>query len=102
MHEAVFESYGNSAHGSFDTAWSPPIEFYDHIVARGFDVEAYYHEPGMAFAGAYHTESGDTYIEYDFSDPNWRDGLDETLIEMLEYEYEYYLENIDDTEDTSV
>jgi hypothetical protein len=92
IHESYFDSDSNSAYGSFDTAWSPPIEFYDTIVAQGFDVHALFHEPGMAFAGTYHTEIGDTFIDYDFSNPNWRDNLDEELVEWLEPEYESWLE----------
>lgn len=38
---------------SFDTAWSPPIQFYNQILALGFEVEAFYYEPGMEFAGYY-------------------------------------------------
>jgi hypothetical protein len=36
---------------SFDTAWSPPIRFYEHLQELGFVVRAYYYEPGMAFCG---------------------------------------------------
>lgn len=38
---------------SFDTAWSPPISFYDAMEQLGFGVEAYYNEPGMGFCGVY-------------------------------------------------
>lgn len=90
--ETVFDSDENSSHGCFDTAWSPPIEFYDAIVEQGFGVDALFVEPGMEFAGTYHTEIGDTFIEFDFSNPNWRNGLEEELVEMLEHEYECWLE----------
>jgi hypothetical protein len=36
---------------SFDTAWSPPIAFYEKLVELGFSVKAFYSEPGMGFAG---------------------------------------------------
>ena len=50
----------------FDTAWSPPVEFYEKMVELGFHVCAYYFEPGMGFAGAW--EDGvDEYYE-NFSD----------------------------------
>ena len=97
--ESYFESNGNSAHGSFDTAWSPPIEFYDALVELGFDVTAQFCEPGMAFAGTYYTEIGETFVEYDFSNPNWRDGLDEDLVEWLEPEYESWLEWMSEEEE---
>ena len=37
----------------FDTAWSPPIEFYTHIKADfpNLDISWFYDEPGMQFAG---------------------------------------------------
>ena len=41
----------------FDTAWSPPIELYVNLEEQGYDVKAYYFEPGMMFCGMY--EDGD-------------------------------------------
>jgi hypothetical protein len=38
---------------SFDSAWAPPIQFYDKLLDMGFSVRAYYYESGMAFAGVY-------------------------------------------------
>ena len=50
----------------------------------------------MSFAGVF-TNEGETFYDYDFSDKNWRDGIDhETILEMLEYEYESYLEYNED------
>ena len=49
--------------GSFESAWSPPIEAYKKLEELGFEVEAFYHEPGMAFVGKY--QGGlDEYVEY--------------------------------------
>jgi hypothetical protein len=48
---------------SFDTAWGPPIVFYDKIGELGFEVEAFYREEGMAFAGWY-IDGEDNYYEY--------------------------------------
>lgn len=52
---------------SFDSAWSPPIEAYGRLVELGFEIEAFYNEPGMAFCGKY-TGAGDSdadyYVEY--------------------------------------
>lgn len=37
---------------TFDSAWSPPSEFYAKMTDElGYDVKAYYYEPGMAFCG---------------------------------------------------
>lgn len=37
----------------FETAWGPPIPWYEAMEAKGYKVEAFYHEPGMAFVGKY-------------------------------------------------
>lgn len=37
----------------FETAWSPPIAFFDAMVAQGFRVNSSYTEEGMGFAGVY-------------------------------------------------
>jgi len=48
---------------SFNSAWSPPIQFYEKLVELGYDVRASYWEPGMAFCGIW--DNGiDNYIEY--------------------------------------
>ena len=44
---------------NFESAWSPPIEAYGKLVDLGFDVEALYYEPGIAFCGEYTTEAGE-------------------------------------------
>jgi len=48
---------------TFDTAWSPPTEFYNQLVEQGFDVDAMYNEFGMAFCGHY-TDGAEHYVEY--------------------------------------
>ena len=47
---------------AFDSAWSPPIEAYNELLALGFEITALYYEPGMAYVGKY--ENGfDEYYE---------------------------------------
>jgi hypothetical protein len=83
---------GLSCNGFFETAWSPPIVFFDKMTELGFDIDALYTEVGMCFAGHYDSEFGDEYIEYDFSKTDWRKGIvDKDLLELLESEYEQYL-----------
>ena len=43
----------------FDTAWSPPVRAYEKLSDLGFNVEAMYYEPGMAYCGIWSTENGD-------------------------------------------
>lgn len=38
---------------TFDSAWSPPVEAYSKLTSMGFEVEAYYYEPGVAFVGSW-------------------------------------------------
>ena len=44
---------------NFNTAWSPPIGFYEKMAELGFTIDAIYYEPGMCFCGS------------------WEDGIDE-------------------------
>ena len=48
----------------FDSAWSPPIEAYHALEEQGFEVAAYFNEPGMAFCGTYDAEYGESTIDY--------------------------------------
>jgi len=39
---------------TFDSAWSPPIQFFDHLrELEGFNITAYCFEPGVGFCGVY-------------------------------------------------
>ncbi len=42
----------NELGASFDSAWAPPVAAYERLCALGFEIKAYYNEPGMAFCGA--------------------------------------------------
>lgn len=83
------EVFGETVTASFDTAWSPPIEFYEHLKELGYTVRATYFE--YDFAGVWTDEDGDESVEYDFSDENWHEGLSEDLVSMLMPEYENWL-----------
>lgn len=57
----------NTVTASFDSAWSPPIAAYGRLVELGFEIEAFYNEPGMAFAGKYTgsgNEESDDCVDY--------------------------------------
>jgi hypothetical protein len=48
---------------SFNTAWSPPIQFYKKLVELDYNVRGTYFEPGMSFCGIW--DNGvDNYIDY--------------------------------------
>jgi hypothetical protein len=61
--EEMFElsDDGKTVTFSFDTAWSPPTEWYDNI--EGFGIAAYYYEPGGGFCGRWSSEDGDDQHE---------------------------------------
>ena len=81
--------------GSFDSAWAPPVGVYNALVDQGFEVTAYYYEPGMCFVGKY--EDGDDNC-YEFggeTSATVRDAIGEDLDDyfciseqMAEYEDE--------------
>jgi hypothetical protein len=49
----------NTLTAGFDSAWAPPTNAYERLVDLGFEVEAFYYEPGMQYVG------------------KWADGIDE-------------------------
>tara|TARA_B100002019_G_scaffold289820_1_gene306235 strand:+ start:804 stop:1331 length:528 start_codon:yes stop_codon:yes gene_type:complete len=75
---------GNELSVSFDSAWSPPLGFYERLVTLGFDVQASYFEPGMCFCGTWENGS-DNYYE-----GNWEDFPQELidLYDIAEYNKE--------------
>lgn len=53
---------GETLSVSFDSAWSPPIAFYEWLVEQGYEVSANYYEPGMDLGGFW-TDGNDVYLE---------------------------------------
>jgi hypothetical protein len=47
----------------FDTAWGPPIQFFEELEEQGYEVYAMYDEPGLAFCGIY-TNGDEDHYEY--------------------------------------
>jgi len=47
---------------NFVSAWSPPTGLYKKLLDEGYDVKAYYFEPGVMFAGMFSAD-GDEYYE---------------------------------------
>ena len=58
----TYEDFPDTIDAVFDTAWAPPIQFYEKIEKMGFLVEAKYYESGMCFAGMY-ADGIDNYYE---------------------------------------
>ena len=79
----------------FDTAWSPPINFYDKLVELEFEVDAMYYEPGVNFCGRYYDGHDEIYDLTMLSSEAVKDQLPVELDEafgiseqMAEYESE--------------
>lgn len=85
----------------FDSAWSPPTGVYEALVEQGFEVRAYYYEPGMAYAGIWE-DMGDDYYEFGgMTSDQVREDLPSALDEMFaisESMAEYEAENEEEEE----
>ena len=57
--DMIHEQTEKSIMVTFDSAWSPPVRFYEIMDELGWEIEAYYYEPGMAFCGKYTSGYGD-------------------------------------------
>ena len=57
--DSVENPDANTVTASFESAWSPPIAAYERLMDLGFEIEAFYYEPGMQYVG------------------KWADGIDE-------------------------
>ena len=91
--DVSIEEDGKTCHGWFETAWGPGIRAYEKLFDHGFDVDVVYHEPGMCFAGRFTSPFDDYCVEYDFSNENWREEIDDDeIVDMLEQEYQNWLE----------
>jgi len=49
----VVDETPNSITLCFDTAWSPPTEFYNALWHENYDVDASYFESGLCYVGTY-------------------------------------------------
>lgn len=75
---------------NFESAWCPPEGVYQAMFNQGWEIEAYYYEPGMGFVGKFFVEDGILVDEsYDIND----DPIPAELVEMFGIEDMY-----DDTE----
>ena len=53
----------NTVTAGFDSAWSPPVTAYERLMELGFEVEAFYYEPGMQYVGRW-VDGDDHCYEY--------------------------------------
>lgn len=83
----------NTIQFGFDSAWAPPTGIYEALVDDGFEVVAYYYEPGMAFVGKWDNGYDDCYDFGGETSKTVRDAIGEELDDqfgisesMAEYE----------------
>ena len=75
----------NTVDIQFETAWSPPIQWFNYIYSQGWRVHARYRDEGDQFVGVY--ENGkDTYVDDPISVYINRDAP-QWLIDEWEYEF---------------
>lgn len=53
----------------FDSAWSPPIQAYDKLTEMGYEIVAYYFEPGCDFCGKYYLGEDECYSASEMNFP---------------------------------
>lgn len=86
----------------FDTAWEPPLPFYAHLHNNfGFDITAYFFEPGMGFCGTSRNGSAEVVEIREFT-PEWvKNNISEPLRKIfnLDEEAEYMQEMNAEEED---
>ncbi len=73
----------NTIEFGFDSAWSPPMGIYEALVEDGFEVVAYYYEPGMGYVGKYDNGVDDCYDYSGHTSETVVDCIGEELDEMF-------------------
>ena len=83
---------------AFDSAWGPPVAWYEKMMDLGFTVDAYYYESGMGFCGHW-SEGFDDYYEVPESSAETEANIPSDINDMFsisESQYEWEQENRDD------
>ena len=96
-----FRDGDNNISITFETAWGPPTVLYEylHESDEGWSIEAFYHEPGMCFAGKYVDGFDSVYEFSDMSADDIEKEFPEELNEMYgisDYKREWEEENEDE------
>ena len=89
---------------SFDSAWSPPINFIQHL-GRLFNVECelYYEEPGCDFCGKSYFDNENGLTEEDYSYNEGRYVFDkDNFFESIDGDIDYLFESDEDVTFESV
>ena len=84
--DAVAKVDDNTLEASFDSAWAPPVAAFEKLADLGFEIVAYYHEPGAAFCGKW--TANDNGIEDDCRE--YEDETSETVRDFVGEELDDY------------
>jgi hypothetical protein len=87
---------------SFDSPWGPPIQAYEKLEELGFEIRAYYYEPGMQFCGCYEGGYDDYYNLGGMDSAEVAETIPSELDEMFyisEQMQEWELENEEEEEE---
>jgi hypothetical protein len=84
----------NTVQASFESAWAPPTVAYERLLELGFEIEAFYYEPGMGFVGKwdngvdecyeYHGQDSTTVRDYIGAELDDYFGISESMAEWEE------------------
>ena len=77
--ENVEREDANTVTAAFDSAWSPPITAYERLTELGFEVVAFYNEPGMVYVGKWDNGVDDCYEYGGYDSTTVRDFIGEEL-----------------------
>ena len=94
----VINSTDNAIDISFDTAWSPPIAWYEKMTALGFEVDAYYYESGMGYCGHWF-DGYDDYHDVGSNSEETKNSIPSDIDDMFsisEGQYEWEQEDRED------
>ena len=80
--EFVTDKDDYTIHVTFETAWSPPIGVYEHLVHKNWNVDAFYHESGMEFCGRFTNDNDDECYNYDSCDKSSFKYIPQAILEF--------------------
>lgn len=89
----------NQVQLSFDTAWQPPVAFFEKLTEMGFDVQAWYLEEGAGFVGKYTSDQGDD--DYNFDGAEDLDDIPDDIRQFWDLDTICEWREEDDSEDES-
>ena len=70
---------GLGINANFDSAWAPPIQVYEEMLEQGYEVVAYYYEPGMCFVGKWDNGSDECHELSSYSSNTVRNAIGDEL-----------------------